>query len=54
MTAPMTQREHERLAALFERWIGICLRAGLPEQAEQCRADAALHARLANTERTAA
>lgn len=41
------RREHERLAANFERWIGICLRAGLPEQAEQCRADAEIHARLA-------
>lgn len=39
--------EHERLAANFARWIGICLRAGEPEQAEQCRADAALHARMA-------
>lgn len=44
-----TQREgrHERLAETFERWIGICLRAGQFEQAEQCRADAELHSRLA-------
>jgi hypothetical protein len=39
--------EHERLAIAFERWIGICLRAGETDLAEQCRADAALHARLA-------
>jgi len=41
------RREHARLSANFERWIGICLRAGEPLHAEQCRADAELHARLA-------
>lgn len=50
MTPPTTQDaggNHARLAINFERWIGICLRAGEPDQAERCRADAEVHARLA-------
>lgn len=47
MTAEEARADHLRLATNFERWIGICLRAGEPVQAEQCRADAEVHARLA-------
>lgn len=46
----MTQHdraEHQRLASCFERWAEVCIAAGKPEHAEQCLADARLHARLA-------
>ena len=45
IAAEPVKREHELLAIRFERWMGICLRAGEPSHAEQCRADAELHAR---------
>lgn len=46
---PRHSREaHTRLAMNFERWIGVCLRAGEPDIAETCRADAELHARMAD------
>lgn len=55
MTLPQEHTaDHLRLAANFERWIGICLRAGEPIQAEQCRADAEIHAQLAEHRKEAA
>jgi len=57
MTLPTTAEEaradHLHLAANFERWAIVCAQAGETTQAEQCRADAAVHARLAEHRRAA-
>lgn len=47
MNALTNSAEHRRIATLFERWIGTCMRAGEAEQAERCRMDAELHWRTA-------